>query len=41
MTKAKSELGNEITCSVFDEKVQANQDRVYFQHLYLWPTTKK
>ena len=27
--------------SVSDEKVQANRDRVYFQHLYLWLTTKK
>ena len=23
-----------------DEKIQANRDRVYFTHLYLWFTTK-
>ena len=26
--------------SVSDEKVKANQDRVYFQHLHLFLTTK-
>ena len=32
--------GTKSPVSVSDEKVQANRDRVYFKHLYLWLTTK-
>ena len=33
--------GTKSPVSVSDENVQANQDRVYFEHLYLFLTTKK
>ena len=33
--------GKKSPVSVSDEKVQANQDRDYFKHLYLFLTTKK
>ena len=32
--------GTKSPVSVFDEKLQANQDRVHFKHLYLFLTTK-
>ena len=33
--------GTKSNAFVSDEKVQANRDRVYFKHLYLWFTTHK